>query len=108
MKFGLMGRLSRILRGAVTAQVPHDMGAQVPAAPAPTLGVLARQLRLKAGLTRAELARQAGITENTVRAVEHGMPASPETLAALRVVPALGEVNTYIPHEDPRPGKEVP
>lgn len=108
MKFGLMGRLSRILRGAVAGQVPHDMAAQVPTAPAPELGALVRQLRLKAGLTRAELARQAGLSENTLRNVEHGMPASPETLAALRAVPALGEVNTYLSQEDTRPGKEVP
>lgn len=92
MRYGLLGRLSRILRAAVAGQVPHDMSVQVPAPPSPEIGTRVRQLRLRAGLTRAELARQAGLSESTVRSVEHGMPVQPETLAALLRVPALQDL----------------
>ena len=89
-----VGRLWRILREAVAGQVPHDLAAQVPATspPPPDLGALVRQLRLAAGLTRAEVAARAGLSETTLRNVELGIPARPETWAALQAVPCLREL----------------
>jgi transcriptional regulator with XRE-family HTH domain len=62
------------------------LGPGLPASPEDLAGRI-RAARLRLGLTRAELARQAGVDERTVRNSERGMRAPRrETLRRLRAV----------------------
>ncbi len=57
-----------------------------------------RQLRAAAGISQSELAKRAGLHEDTIARIERGLEAMPETMGAIRLalMAALDEARTRL------------
>lgn len=57
-----------------------------------------RQLRAAAGISQSDLAKRAGLHEDTIARIERGLEAMPETMGAIRLalMKALEEAKTRL------------